>query len=246
MAAVFFSRQHHRQERLRLDPRTKLYILLLGNVAVLLSPLLYYELLLVVCILLLGWLCGNGRYCLKMAVLYFILTAVQSLGTQYMSGFLQIFLVTFVAFVRKVFPCAMLGGILIATTRVNEFMAAMQRLRMPRSVVIPLAVTLRYLPMLKEEWEHIRDAMSMRGISASFGGFLKNPVKTTECVYVPMLTSAARLADELAAAAVTRGIDNPKPRTCLQQIGFRVADRVCMGGFSLLVVIILWGKEVTG
>lgn len=240
MAAIFSGRE--RPGRIRLDPRTKLGLLFIGNITVLLSPAIHYELLLVASILLLGLLCGVGRYCLKMTVVYFLLAAVQLLGTRYLDGFLQIFLVTFAVFLRKVFPCAMLGGILIATTRVNEFMAAMHRLRIPRSVAVPLAVTLRYFPMIKEEWEHIRDAMNMRGIGMSVRGFLQKPLKTTECIYVPILISAAKLADELAAAAVTRGIDNPQPRTCLQQIGFGMADRICIGWFLLLVIINLWGK----
>ena len=37
---------------------------------------------------------------------------------------------------------------------------------------------------------------------------------TVNCSYVPLLTAASRAADELSIAAVTRGIENPKERTC--------------------------------
>ena len=52
------------------------------------------------------------------------------IGTNYLTGTLQIAIVTFTVFIRKIFPCAMLGGILVSTTRVNEFMAAMNRIHM--------------------------------------------------------------------------------------------------------------------
>ncbi len=240
MEAGLSAGRRKRRGLLRLDPRTKLFILFTGNVTVLLSPGLSYDVFMTVLILLLGLLCGVYRYSVKMAIGYFLLVAVQILGTRYLDDVWRIFLVTFVVFLRKIFPCAMLGGILIATTRVNEFMAAMHKLHMPKSLVIPLAVTLRYFPAVQEEWGHIRDAMNMRGISASLWGFLKNPLQATECVYVPMLISAAKIADELSAAAVTRGIDNPKPRTCLQQLGFGAADGLGAAGFALLLALAGW------
>lgn len=59
---------------LHLDPRTKLYLLIVGNVALFLAPSLLYEIALVVCVVILGvhyrskavygkngcCLCGNG------------------------------------------------------------------------------------------------------------------------------------------------------------------------------------------
>ncbi len=240
MESILVARERSRQGLLRLDPRTKLSILFTSNIMVLLSPGLPYEILMAALILLLGLLCGVYRYSIKMTIVYFFLVAGQILGTLYFDDVLRVFLVTFVVFLRKIFPCAMLGGILIATTRVNEFMAAMHKLRMPRSIVIPLAVTLRYFPGVIEEWRHIRDSMNLRGLSTSFWGFLKSPIKTAEYVYVPMLFSAAKIADELSAAAVTRGIDNPKIRTCVQQLGFTAADGLCAGCFMVLLMSALW------
>lgn len=229
------------QSWLRLDPRTKLLLLLSGNIAVVVSPGLHYEILMAFVILLLGLLCGVYRYSIKMTVLYLILTTVQIAGTLYFEYALRAFIVTFAIFLRKLFPCAMLGGILISTTKVNELMAALQRLRLPFSIIIPLAITLRYIPMVCEEWKHVRDAMAMRGISASVWGFLKNPVRTIECVYVPMMISAAKSADELAAAAVTRGIDNPKTRSCVQRLHFAKKDVWCAVCFNLLLVAaVVW------
>lgn len=234
-----FLRGESRQGLLSLDPRTKLFILLLGNITVLLSPSLLYELVMTLLIVLLGLLCGVYEYSIKMTVVYCCMVAIQMLGSLYLDNGLCIFLVTFVVFLRKVFPCAMLGGIVIATTRVNEFMAAMHKLHMPRSLVIPLAVSLRYFPMVQEEWGHSKDAMQMRGLSTSLWDFFKKPLKTMEWVYVPLMISAAKIADELAAAAVTRGIDNPKPRTCVQPLGYGVIDGVCAMCFVILLLIVV-------
>ncbi len=240
MEAILLATNQKKQALLHLDPRTKLFILLAGNIAVLLAPSLKYEIFLAAAGLSFGLLCGVYKYSVKMALGYSALIVVQTLGAVYLQGTWKIFIVSFAAFIRKVFPCAMIGGILIATTRVNEFMAALNQLRVPKSIVVPLAVLLRYFPMLKEEWEHIRNAMKMRGISPSVLGIFRHPGRTLEFVYVPMLISASKIADELSAAAVTRGIDNPRHRTCLQQVGFHPADAFCTAGFALLLTAVFF------
>ena len=222
---------------LDIDPRTKMFLLITGNLAVFFTPAVWYEILLAVAILVFGVICGAYRFSIKMAAIYFAVLIVQLISTLCLQGTLRVMMVSSVVFVRKIFPCAMLGGILVSTTRVNEFMAAMNRIRMPKSVVIPLTVMLRYFPTVGEDWQHIRDAMKMRDVSPSVRSLLMHPVRTAECIYVPLMMSASKIADELSAAAVTRGIENPMPRTCFQQIRIRFADAVC--AFFFLVLLIL-------
>lgn len=50
---------------LHLDPRTKLYLLIVGNVALFLAPSLLYEIALVVCVVILGILVGAKRFTVK-------------------------------------------------------------------------------------------------------------------------------------------------------------------------------------
>lgn len=228
-------RTSHLTKGLSVDPRTKLFILIIGNVTVLFSPSLPYEVMMVFAIIVFGMLCGVYRFPLKMSCLYAIIIAVQIAGGRYLSMSIGSYIVTFAIFIRKIFPCIMLGGILVSTTRVNEFMAAMNRLHMPKNVVIPLTVMLRYFPMISDEWSKIQDAMRMRGISPNVIGLVKTPAQTIECVYVPLMMSASKIADELSAAAITRGIENPKPRTCMQQIRFHFADAALASCFAALL-----------
>ena len=226
---------------LHLDPRTKLYLLIVGNVALFLAPSLLYEIALVVCVVILGILVGAKRFTVRMAAVYAGMVVLHIIGTNYLTGTLQIAIVTFTVFIRKIFPCAMLGGILVSTTRVNEFMAAMNRIHMPKAMVIPMTVMLRYFPMVHEDWGYIRDAMRMRDVAPTVKSLLTHPARTVECIYVPMMMSALKVADELAAA-VTRGLENPKPRTCLQEIHFSIADAVCFLLFTLFMSVSVWLK----
>ena len=106
----------------------------------------------------------------------------------------------------------------------------MNRVHAPKKLVIPLAVMLRYIPTIQEDWRYIKDAMRMRDVSPSLGGFLAHPGMTVECIYVPLMMAASKAADELSIASVTRGIENPHPRTCLVQIKCGAADWRRYGG----------------
>ena len=57
---------------LHLDPRTKLYLLIVGNVALFLAPSLLYEIALVVCVVILGILVGAKRFTVRMAAVLYL------------------------------------------------------------------------------------------------------------------------------------------------------------------------------
>ena len=148
------------------------------------------------------------------------------------SGTWRAMFVAFLGLVHKVYACGMLPGLAIRTIRVGEFFSAMARLRVPKKLTIPLAVMLRYLPTIREDWHYIKDAMRLRDVSPTLSGFLKAPATTVNCFYIPLLTAASKAADELSIASVTRGIENPAPRTCLIQIQMRAADWLSMALFA--------------
>ena len=144
--------------------------------------------------------------------------------------------------VFKVYPCGMLAGIAVSTTRVNEFLSAMNKAHVPKKVVIPLAVMLRYLPTIREDWHFIKDAMRLRDVSPSLKELISHPGMTIECLYSPLLMAASKAADELAIASVTRGIENPHARSCLIQIRFRIQDLLIICCFAVMMVVNFIGR----
>lgn len=132
-------------------------------------------------------------------------------------------------------PRGMLGSFLIATTSVSKFLAAITKLRLSKGLTIALAVTLRYFPTMREEWASIRDAMALRGISASAAGLISHPIQTMEHVYVPLLVSASRISDEITQAAITRGIEHTGERSCIEEIAFSFADLLVVIAYAALV-----------
>lgn len=219
------------------DPRTKIMLLFLCVLCTMFAPSLNYELYLVILVAVFGFLLKKYRYVLLGLLTYIAIYLVTRLSITNGSGVGQAVFLAFFGLVNKVYPCGFMAGIMISTTKTGEFMAALYRIHMPDSFVIPFAVMLRYLPAVKEDWRYIRDAMRMRDISPSLKGILKNPVMTAECLYVPLMMAASNTADELSIAAVTRGIENPNPRTCLTKIRFSIQDALVI--FLLLIYFAL-------
>lgn len=81
--------------------------------------------------------------------------------------------IAWLSLVFKVYPCGMLAGITVSTTKVNEFLSAMNKIHVSKKVVIPFAIMLRYIPTVREDWRYIKDAMRLRDVSPSFVGLLK-------------------------------------------------------------------------
>lgn len=226
---------------LYLDPRTKLFLILLCVLSAMFAPNLYFQFALVAVIGLLAALCGKWQYALRGILAYALICAFTVWCIGVMTGTWRTMFVAFLGLIHKVYACGMLAGLVISTTKVGEFLSAMARLHISKKLTIPIAVMLRYLPTIREDWHYIKDAMRLRDVSPTLLGFLKAPAMTVNCIYVPLLTVASNAADELSIASVTRGIENPKPRTCLINIRMQWADLLALAVFAaFLSAEIVW------
>ena len=227
--------------KLHLDPRTKLFLILLCVLSAVFAPDLYFQFALVTLIGLLAVFSGKWRYALRGILAYGLICVFTIWCMGVLTGTWRTMFVAFLGLVHKVYACGMLAGLVISTTKVGEFLFAMAHLHIPQKLTIPIAVMLRYLPTIREDWHYIKDAMRLRDVSPTFWGFLKAPAMTVNCIYVPLLTAASKAADELSIASVTRGIENPKPRTCLVSIRMQVADLLVLVLFTaFLAAEIVW------
>ncbi len=91
--------------------------------------------------------------------------------------------------------------------------AALYGMRLPKAVVVPLVIAVRFFPTLKEESSAVADAMRVRGLALSLKNLVSKPALMFESAVVPVMLRCAKIADRLAAAAVARGIDRPGRKT---------------------------------
>lgn len=229
--------------KVRFDPRTKLLLLLLCVLCTMFAPSLRYELVLVCLIAVFSLLSGQVIHAFWGILFYGLIYAVTLLSITKMTGTTQAVFAAFLGLVNKVYPCGFMAGLMIKTTKTGEFMAAFYKIHMPDRFVIPFAVMMRYLPVVKEDWHYIKDAMRMRGISPSIKNICLRPMVVAECLYVPLMMAASNTADELSIAAITRGIENPNPRTSLTEIKFSFRDLIAVFAFTGYFAIGLMGLQ---
>lgn len=78
----------------------------------------------------------------------------------------------------------------------------------------------------------------MRGIEFNFKNMVTKPSETIVHIIVPLFISALNISDELAAAALCRGLDNPGTHTCITQICFRWYDIAFLVFVTAALVVI--------
>ena len=144
------------KNRLWLDPRTKLFLILLCVLSSMFAPSLAYQFVLVMLIAILGAFFGKWKYVIKAVCFYAIICALTVWIMAEMTGTLRTMFIAFLGLFHKVYACGTLAGIVLTTTKVNEFLSAMNRVHAPKKLVIPMAVMLRYLPTIvllsKTQW----------------------------------------------------------------------------------------------
>jgi energy-coupling factor transport system permease protein len=100
----------------------------------------------------------------------------------------------------------------------------MEALHIPRQAMIPLAVAIRFIPSIREDFSSLRDSMRIRGIDVSIRGFFRHPVAMLEYTLVPLLIRSLKTSDELSASAMVRGIDSGIKKTPLYELRWRFSD----------------------
>lgn len=213
----------------RIDPRVKLLqILLFGVILFLLHTNIGNGLQIAV---LAGFLiflrlpiCGLKLtlYYGSLSLLYWLLSSAS-----HECGIVAI-ITLFVFLLRKLSPIVGIYYLFTRAMTVGEFLNALNTLRVPQKVIIPLAVTLRFFPTIGQEVCIIRDALKLRGRPLTFFSFCRAPMEMLECVFVPLMMRCVRIADELSASAVVRGIENPVTHTAMFPLKFRWVDTVYM------------------
>ena len=151
-------------KQLYLDPRTKLFLILLCVLSAMFAPNLYFQFALVTVIGLLAALCGKWQYALRGMIAYALICVFTVWCMGVLTGTWRTMFVAFLGLIHKVYACGMLAGLVISTTKVGELLSAMARLHVPKKLTIPIAVMLRYLNTIREDWNYIKDAMRLRDV----------------------------------------------------------------------------------
>ena len=221
-----------------LDPRMKLFMVVFLTTVTYISEnlfLLTWNYALIICLYLFSSLWKNAG---KTAILLgsFVL----------MEGILRLLPVTGIT-TALLFLTFIIGRTIIffvmsnwmgLTIKITDLITAFQNMHAPKGLTITLAVVFRYLPTVSEEFAAIQKTMRLRNIELSVSNVIRHPVRMCEYAIVPLVIRSMKIADELSASAMTRGLDLEGKRTSYKEIRLRFSD--------VLIVLILAALVAAG
>ena len=219
-----------------LDPRTALVAILVISMVMMcggLSGVEYY--LRIICWMIpFAFLLAMKNY--KKAITYFCLyvfaTVIEGAVLRITSGGVNLFFVIIAGMISRFLAPMIMGYCVMQSTTVSEFVTAMERMHVPQTITIPLAVMFRFFPTISEETRAVSEAMRMRQIA----GKKQSIIKKMEYELVPVMMATVRIADELSQASLTKGLGGAIKRTHICEVGFRVRDYMLI---ALLVIVLL-------
>jgi len=129
---------------------------------------------------------------------------------------------------RSTSPSDLVGGI-------ERLLRPLSRIGIPsQDLAMMIAMALRFMPMLLEEYDRLRMAQMARGADFTTGSIALR-TRAVSSLAVPLLLSAFRRADELAVAMEARGYRRG-PRTTLRELAFSRCD---LGAFAAMTAFFL-------
>ena len=114
------------------------------------------------------------------------------------------------------------------TDAMEQLLSPLKKIRVPvHDIAMMTTIAMRFIPTLMEETEKIMNAQKSRGANFQSGGLVQR-AKALLPVFIPLLSSAFKRADELANAMDCRCYNGGEGRTKLKVLHLRNSDVVGM------------------
>ena len=245
----------------RLDPRTKLLILIVYFVALFMA-VNYFSYALVFAFLATATILGriplkSMTKGLKPMLIFIVLTAALNLfytkeGTLLVDWkFIHIYsggikkacfmVLRIMMLITGTFLLTYTTSPIALTDALERLLSPLKKLRVPvHEVAMMMSIALRFIPTLIEETDKIISAQKARGADFETGSLFKR-AKALIPILVPLFISAFRRADELATAMECRCYHGGEGRTRLRVLRFRLRDYLAFAVAAALLagVIVL-------
>ena len=219
---------------MQLDLRSKLTVFLctVFLVSALSKDTVFFLLIVLLCVYI--FILGYGKVMVRLIAVIAVIEILRRLTNRNGLGAFLPDMFLFIALRTLVIT---LSVIPVLKTPPGELMAVMRKFRIHRNFSLPLIFMLRFLPVVRSEFAEIIDSLRLRGLLS-----IKKPLTAMEYLFVPMMFSASKIAEELAAASEVRGISANGAHSSRREIKFRRADFFVVFA-AVLFTVGLYGME---
>ncbi len=135
---------------------------------------------------------------------------------------------------------AFLVGTLLFTTDQRTLVQALVRLGLPYIWGLTFSLTLRFLPAIQQLFVTVREAQAARGWVAE--GNLLQRLRDYLPVLVAVIIGTLRMSDRLTLALAARGLATTVSRTAWRDLRMRAVDWLSLAGMTVAFGLLLWGR----
>lgn len=210
----------------RLDPRTKLALLLLAAFLFIAAPSVIEQLFITALLHLtlytsrvpwgrMGWVLAQLRPLLLVILLLFPWMANEPGANLLDLGTFQVTdgdILAALATALRLWGMSLLVMTLLFTTKQAELVRGLVRLGLPYDWGLTLTIALRYIPTLTQQIEQIQEAQQARGWDTTRGDILKR-LRGLAPLFVALTIHVFRTVDTLTMAMIARGVGRSKARS---------------------------------
>ena len=214
-----------------LDPRAGVWLLMLANIGMFCEKHAWQGIAISGMLLLLLLLYRQYSAAWKGALLIVVFCLLLKYVFPLCSRFINMVFPVLLNYTLRMMPCILAAILLARNTSMQKMIAAMRALHLPQGFITAISTTLRYFPAIREELGHVRAAARLQNIPLP---------ERFESTVVPLMMSAVSTSDEIAAAAVVRGIENPCKKTSYVRLRVTASDWIITALATVCTATTIW------
>lgn len=140
--------------------------------------------------------------------------------------------------------CILLNVILplALTCRVNRMLSALESMRLPFFLFLPMAVIIRFIPTFSNDIQQVWEALKIRGVRPSVGNFIRHPIMMMRLLVAPVIFRSLKTAEQLGIAAELKGI-SAQTKGQSQEVAIWTGRDTCVLAWAVVTLIAAFGIQ---
>ena len=152
---------------------------------------------------------------------------------------LSVIFPAFLMMVVRIFPVYLLLKLLLDRAPMDELLYTLDAIHVPKALSIPIMVVYRYVPTILQDFRNINECLKMRGLNVSLAN-AGHLIQTVERYMVPLLFRSEKIAEELSAASLCKGLSVSRKRTCCTDVKLNVYDLLYVVGMFAVIGALIY------
>jgi len=129
----------------------------------------------------------------------------------------------------KILSVVMMIPLLTSTTTLPKLMAGLAAIKLPYKFIFTFGVAMRLVPLVTSTYFDIMASQRLRGHDINEMNYFKRLIKGYVPLFIPLVLTLLRRTADMDVAIESRGFGAPVKRTYLEEIRPRLADFVALG-----------------